>query len=251
MHSSPSPLTCIVLAGALLTLAPGCGEHAIVGAGAAKSLPLRSAPVQRLMTTATVRGPNDPHDFDLSLLLPRHARTRQIWFLHGGRQSDQVLVEWVRSATVSLYGANFSDDVEWGLSLWTQTPQRPLDYAAPWRSVAIPVITVAPGAPFLRVALADVTSDRHPDVLIEQYPHTNHNCGPHEVVATRADGTSWRIFRADLCETPLGSADGLLALDRPYYGPGEGVCCWSRVERVRLRWNGQKYVIVSDRIVGR
>jgi hypothetical protein len=160
-----------------------------------------------------------------------------------------VLVEWVRSNTVSLYGDDFSDSVQWGLTLWTQTPPTPADYQAPWKGVAIPLAKLAPGAPNMRVALADVTSDGHPDVLVEQYPHTNHGCGPHEVVATLADGRSWRIFRTELCETTLRGNSGLLALDLPYYVDGDSVCCWSKVEKVRLRWNAHRFVKAYDRIV--
>jgi hypothetical protein len=206
------------------------------------------APV-RLRIIATTRGPNDPHDFDLSLLVPRRTRMRQVWFIHGGRQPDQVLVEWVRTNTVSLYGQSFPENVPWGLTLWTQSPRRPADFQAPWHGIAIPHLTLAPGAPNLRVALADVTSDGHPDVLVEQYPHTNHGCGPHRVVATLLHGTTWRIFRAWLCETTLRGAGGLLALDLPYYARRDSVCCWSKVEKLRLRWAGNRYVTASDRIV--
>jgi hypothetical protein len=202
-----------------------------------------------LSFVARTRGPNDPHDFDLSLLIPAGSRLRQAWFIHGGHLPDQVLVEWIRSKTVSLYGYRFSDTVRWGLTLWTQTPFTPADYQAPWKGVAIPLLGLAPGAPNMRVALGDVTSDGHPDVLVEQYPHTNHGCGPHEVVATLAHGRSWRIFRANLCETTLRGSRGLLALDLPYYVDGDSVCCWSKIEKVRLRWNGLRFVKAFDRIV--
>jgi hypothetical protein len=212
---------------------------------------VRSAPPKRLPVVATARGPNDPHSFDLSLLIPRGARLRQVWFLDGGRQADQVLVEWVQSRIVPLYGEDFPDSVRWGLTLWTQRPRR-FHFQAPWKGVAIPLLKrISPDAPFLRVALEDVTSDGHPDVLVEQYPHTNHGCGPHQVVATLANAKTWRIFRASLCETPLHSSRGLLALDLPYYKPGDSVCCWGKVEQLRLGWNGKRYVTVVDRIVGR
>ena len=214
-----------------------------------KHLAVHLPPAKPLSTIAATHGPNDPHDFDLSLLVPRGSRLRQLWFIHGGREPDQVLVEWVRSKTVSLYGSVFSDRVPWGLTLWTQTPRTPGAYQAPWKGVAVPVLKVAPGAPNLRVGFADVTSDSHPDVLVEQYPHTNHGCGPHEVVTTLKNGTSWQIFRDWLCETTLHGAGGLLALDLPYYLHGDSVCCWSKVEKVRLRWSGHRYVKVSDRIV--
>jgi hypothetical protein len=214
-----------------------------------RHLPLRPGRPKRLSFVARTRGPNDPHDFDLSLLIPAGSRLRQAWFIHGGHLPDQVLVEWIRSETVSLYGYRFSDAVRWGLTLWTQTPFTPANYQAPWKGVAIPLLGLAPGAPNMRVALGDVTSDGHPDVLVEQYPHTNHGCGPHEVVATLAHGRSWRIFRANLCETTLRGSRGLLALNLPYYVDGDSVCCWSKIEKVRLRWNGLRFVKAFDRIV--
>jgi hypothetical protein len=214
-----------------------------------KHLALDLGRPERLATVAATLGPNDPHDFDLSLLVPKGSRLRQIWFIHGGHATDQVLAEWIRSKNASLYGEEFSDAVRWGLTLWTQTPRRPANYQAPWKGVAIPILRLSPGAPNIRVALADVTSDGHPEVLFEQYPHTNHACGPHQVVATLNHGRSWRIFRADLCETPLRGSHGLLALDRPYYTDGDSVCCPSKIEKVRLRWDGHRFVTVSDRIV--
>ncbi len=208
---------------------------------------VRSAPPVRLPVLFRTRGPNDPHDFDLSFLIPRRARLRQVWFIHGDRKPDQVLVEWIRSRRISLYD-DFREGVPWGLTLWTQTPRR-VDYQAPWKGVAIQLIKVSPGSPNLRVAFADVTSDGHPDALVEQYPGTNHGCGPHQVVATMSDGSAWRTFRQWMCETDLRGSNGLLALDLPYYLPGDSVCCWSKVEKVRLRWNGHRYIKVSDRII--
>ena len=211
-------------------------------------LPVRNPRAVRLPVTALTRGPNDPHQFDLSLLIPRRARLRQVWFVHGGRQPDQVLVEWVRSGAASIYSDALPDTMAWGLTLWTQTPLRPANFQAPWKGVAIPVLKVSPGAPFLRVTLADVTSDSHPDVLVEQYPHTNHGCGPHRVFATLARGETWRVFKSWLCETTLRGTGGLLALDLPRYERGDSVCCWSKVEKLRLRWDGRRYVKASDRI---
>jgi hypothetical protein len=224
------------------------GNNPLAGRQGKGVLP-RVDPPKRLPVIAQAVGPNDPHQFDLSLLVPERARLRQVWFIHGGRKPDEVLIEWIRSSRASIYGFDFPDSVRWGLTLWTQTPRR-VDYQAPWSGVAVPLRKqLAPGSPYLRVALADVTGDRHPDVLVEQYPHTNHNCGPHEVVANLAGGETWRLFGASLCETALHGLNGLLALDLPYYEPKDSLCCWSKVERLRLRWSERRYVAVSDRIV--
>jgi hypothetical protein len=229
----------------------GCGgseEKPRTFAAGRKHLAVPSPPA-RLPVVASTRGPNDPHDFDLLLLIPHGTRLRQVWFIHGGRKPDQVLVEWVRSRIASLYSMDFPENVPWGLTLWTQTPHKPNEFQAPWKGVAIPLLKSPPGAPEIRVAFADVTSDRHPDVLVEQYPGTNHGCGPHQVVATLSRGKTWRIFRSSLCESTLRGSKGLLALDMPYYLPGDSVCCWSKVEKLRLRWSGKRYVTVSDVIV--
>jgi hypothetical protein len=155
-----------------------------------------------------------------------------------GAQPDRLALRrgFLRRASVGL------DPVDADAVYASQLP-------SPWKGVSIPLLRLAPGAPNMRVALGDVTSDGHPDVLVEQYPHTNHGCGPHEVVATLAHGRSWRIFRANLCETTLRGSRGLLALDLPYYVDGDSVCCWSKIEKVRLRWNGRRFVKAYDRIV--
>jgi len=251
--SAAGPKTGVLIALAMFVALAGGGCHgsrkSVGKAGKPeKHLALNPGQPRPLPVIAATRGPNDPREFDLSLLIPRGSRLRQVWFIHGGRERDQVLVEWIRSKKASLYGEEFSDTVRWGLTLWTQTPFTPADYQAPWKGVAIPLLELAPGAPNMRVATADVTGDGHPDVFVEQYPHTNHGCGPHEVVAT-LHRRSWRVFRADFCETTLRGSHGLLALDRPYYTDGDSVCCWSKVEKVRLRWNGRTYLTASDRIV--
>jgi hypothetical protein len=235
---------CLALLG---VVAAGCGAGTNTP-GSGKPLTVKSAPARRLPVTATAIGPNDAHDFDLALLVPRGARLRQLWYLHGRRAGSQVLVEWIRSKRSSVYADDFAQDVPWGLTLWTQTPRR-VDYESPWKGVALPLVRYPPGAPGLRVGFADVTSDGQPDVLLEQDPGTNHGCGPHTVVATLAHRRVWRLFRSWLCETTLHGDHGLLALDLPYYVGRDSVCCWSKVERRRLRWNGRRYVIASDRIV--
>ena len=232
----------------LSVVGAGCGAG-VSAPGADKPLTVKSPPPKRLPVTQRAIGPPDAHDFDLSLLVPHGARLRQLWYLRGRRAGSQVLVEWIRSRRASLYSSAFPDGVRWGLTLWTQAPRRPADFQSPWQGVALPLVRYPPGSPNLRVGFADVTSDRQPDVLLEQDPGTNHGCGPHTVVATLAHRQVWRLFRSWLCETTLHGDRGLLALDLPYYVGHDSVCCWSKVERRRLHWNGRRYVVASDRIV--
>jgi hypothetical protein len=236
---------------AAVALTGGCGGSGQSASRAAHEKPLvvDSAPVRRLPAVARSLGPPDPHDFDLALLVPRRARVRQVWYLRGRHAGRQVLVEWIQSARASIYTGDLPPHVRWGLTLWTQRPRRAYDYQAPWQGVAIPLVRYPPGSPALYVRFADVTGDGDPDVLVEQDPGTNHGCGPHEVVATLAHRQVFRVFRAWLCETTLRGEHGLLALDLPYYVGHDSVCCWSKVERRRLRWNGRRYVVASDRIV--
>jgi hypothetical protein len=239
----------LFVSGITLLLFAALGGDNAIGGAPLKHQKVASAPSVQLPLIAKVRGPTTPHDFDLSLLIPRGTRLRRVWFIHGGREADQVLVEWVRSGIVSLYSMDFPMDTRWGLTLWTQTPRERIGFQVPWKGVAIPLLRFPPGSPNIRVTFADVTSDRHPDLLVEQYPGTNHGCGPHQIVATRPDRTTWRIFRSWMCETTLRGSKGLLALDVPYYMPGDSVCCWSKVEKIRLRWNGMRYTAISDVIV--
>jgi hypothetical protein len=224
--------------------------HVLIAAALALPVGVQAGPPLRLHPVARTLGPNDPHDFDLSQLIPRRSRLRQVWYLHGGREPDQVLVEWIQTPKVSLYGDELPSSVRWGLTLWTQAPLRANDFQAPWRGTPLPLIKWPPGAPGLQVRFADVTGDGHPDVLYEQWPGTNHGCGPHQIVATLGGGQVWRVFNASpMCETSMYGVRGLLGVDLPLWGPHDSMCCWSRVQKVRMRWTGRRYALVSARVV--
>lgn len=234
--------------GALAILFLTCVTAAAGASGRSDLVPLKLVAPTRLPVVVRALGPDNPHQFDLSQLIPRNTRLRQVWYLHGGQSPDQVLVEWVKSKRVSTYG-DFPDDVRWGLTLWARRAGPP-NFQTRWQGVAVPLVKVAPAPTTLSVAIADVTGDRHPDVLVEQYPHTNHGCGPHEAIATLAAGRTWRVFGPTrLCETTLHAAHGLLALDLPVYSPSDSVCCWSHVRPLRLRWTGRRYVVASSGLV--
>lgn len=83
-----------------------CGGLQRAGAPAATCAPLPSprgmdgvydrsfalAPLP-LCAAGLTRGPADPHALDPAALIPR-GRVRHVWFLHGGRRADQVIVVW-------------------------------------------------------------------------------------------------------------------------------------------------------------
>ncbi len=245
----PSHLWPRVWLGALMvTVLAGVITFAVRAAERSNVVPIKLVTPKHLPVVARTLGPDDPHEFDLSQLIPRRTRLRQVWYLHGGQRPDQVLVEWVKAQRISLYG-DFPDDVQWGLTLWTRSSGPP-NFQTQWRDVAVPLTKVAPGPATLRVSLADVTGDHHPDVLVEQYLHTNHGCGPHEVVATLGGGGTWRVFGPnEMCETTLRGTHGMLALDLPVYSRSDSVCCWSHVRQLRLQWTGRRYVVASNRVV--
>src|SRR5262249_29381844 len=128
----------------------------------------------------------------------------------------------------------------WGLMLWSFTGA---GITARWQAVEIPVIQWAPPDPqMLQIGFADVTGDGRADLLFEQDPITNHGCGPHRVFSTSPRGVTTLVFSSYLCETPLRSDRGLLTLDMPDYIRGDAMCCASFREKLRLRWDGRRFV---------
>ena len=168
----------------------------------------------------------------------------QVWFINGGGEPSQVLVEWLQNKPVRQYGPYSAD---WGLWLWTaklRLGTRP----NLWRAVNIPVTReIGPGTPFTAVSIGDATGDGHADVLVQQ--QWNQGCGPHEVIATFSGGQVWRIFNhGDLCNTVYEANHGQLELDMPYFTDHEAVCCPNKHEDLRLRWTGRRYVTASVHI---
>jgi hypothetical protein len=205
---------------------------------------IHTAPPLHLRFVRTVLGDDRPHDIDLAQLVPPHTHVTQVWFIAGGRQPQQVLVEWLQNKPVRQYGPY---SAHWGLTLWSAKP-RSGPRSDLWRAVNIPVLRqIGPGTPFTTVSLGDATGDGHPDVLVQQ--QWNQGCGPHEVVATFSNGQVWRVFsHGGLCNTTFEATRGLLTLDMPYFTDHEPVCCPNKHEDLRLRWNGRRYVTASVHI---
>jgi hypothetical protein len=221
------------LVGAALTAWPASAKPR-------KPLVVHIAPPLRLHVISTLPGDDRPHDLNLAQLIPARTHVMQVWFTGGGGQPSQVLVEWLQNKPIREDGPY---SAHWGLRLWTFKPRR-----TRWQAVNIAVLrAIGPGAPFTSVALADVTGDGHRDVLIQQ--QWNQGCGPHEVVATFANGEVWRIFSAGpLCNADFEAAHGPLRVDMPYFTDHEPVCCPNKHEDLRLRWNGRRYVTASVHI---
>ena len=193
-----------------------------------------TAPPHQLRVIGGPLGDVDPHDFDLSQLIPKGSHATHVWY----PRHRQILVQWTdphRYFPVGKLGRTASR----GLRLWTESTSHR------WQAVDIPVVHGPPGD---SVDFADVTGDGRADLLFEQYPGTNHGCGPHEVFSTSRQAFTTRVFSAYMCETTLRADHGLLALDLPYYTHNDSMCCWSYTEYLRLRWNGRKFVQTSVRM---
>src|SRR5690349_10595170 len=116
LRSSPGIALCALIAAAAMA---GCGAG---GSGSReKHQRVEKLPPHRLLPAARLKGPNDPHSLDLGLLVPHGERIRQVWFLRGGSQPDQILVEWIHGKPISPV-RSYPDSTRWGLRLWTQTP---------------------------------------------------------------------------------------------------------------------------------
>lgn len=203
-----------------------------------KALDIQISPPLQLPVVATVLGDDDPHAFDLARLVPTGSHVSDVWYPQSPRLHRQILVEWIdphRSYPVGKFGHTAA----WGLRLWTETS------AVRWQAVDVPILRADGNPGEIHVAFSDVTGDGRADVLFEQYPGTNHGCGPHAVISTSPRGVATRVFSSYLCETTLRGDHGLLALDMPYYLRNDPVCCWSKTEYLRLRWSGSRYETAS------
>jgi hypothetical protein len=205
-----------------------------------KPIVIRSDQAQRLPVVRTFETPFHVHDFDLSQLIPRGSRVERVWYPTAKKNHEQVLVEWIDPHRYYPVGKN-GRTPSWGLRLWSETGRR-------YQAVDLPIQRADGNSGEIRVALADVTGDGRPDVLFEQYPGTNHACGPHQVFTTSPRGVTTRAFSHYLCETGLFGDHGLLALNMPYYVHNDSMCCASFRENLRLRWDGRRFVQDSVRV---
>lgn len=185
------------------------------------------------------------HAVDLSAFIPASARVRQVWRPASRRAPAQVLVEWV-DATKAL---DASSSARWGLTLAVQLPRKHNEYAGRWRGSAVPVLDYPPQSHSLNIGFVDVTGDGIEDLIVRQYPGTNHLCGPHQVITALPTGRALRVYAANVCETELDGGRGLLRITAPQPRRGDSVCCASAQRHIERRWTGQKYVTVRDQVL--
>jgi hypothetical protein len=236
----------------------GEGRHGVAAAAAPACAPppaAQTAPDDPSFALAPIalcgagqrRASEDPHQVDLGSFIPHGSRLRQVWFLQGGGLADQVLVEWVAQRRPAIDRGGFPATLRWGLTVWQRT-NAGSGLETVWDGAVIPVLRTPPAPEDLNLTVGDVTGDRHPDVLIAQYPDTNHGCGPHQVIAALPGGRQWRVFGgAPLCETTMTGSRGLLKIVAPIYRRGDSVCCPSLMETTYRRWSGTRYRVVRKR----
>jgi hypothetical protein len=169
-------------------------------------------------------------------IAPLDATVDRAWLIPATRREPkQLLVEWHRTELVAPKGGKPYPNVVWRLVLLTQRSDR--GYSVVSGAEAL--------NPIEEVRLADVTADRHLDVLVHDVVG-NHWCGPTRVVAT-ISGRPRTVFVADWCETSWEVRRGLLHVDEPR--GGQSVCCPSHRLLSTYRWNGRRLALAKSRLV--
>jgi hypothetical protein len=218
------------------------------------AVPVSSSTLHAILTPYNVRG-FDAHDVDLADVVPRDGAVDGVWFVPAGTTVPQLAVAWHRGRGEARL---------WNLTLWT--PEKARNPGTRWRPQRL--ITRSP-IPILDwegnagVRLADVTGDRHDDLLVALgIPGSNHvatlvsvfsGAPPYHRIYgfgyQEVDKRGRQAFGRLISETEWGARDGLLWFKEPR--GGRSVCCPDYFLRYELRWNGHGWDRVSERRIRR
>jgi hypothetical protein len=203
----------------------------------------------------SILGSPDPRELELGDLVPRGSRITHVWFVPGGSTVPEVVVAW------SYHGrhvASAPSDERYALTVWH--PKRMSPGEARWRPK-----TLFRGSPFAlswrSVRTADVTGDRHRDLLITvECDGCNHAVAAVSVYADAREGIR-RIYGVGfldgtkeehvgvrgrvIAETAWGAWHGLVWFDEPR--GGESVCCPDYRLQTFLKWNRGRWQTVKTR----
>jgi hypothetical protein len=224
-------------------------EHAATRPAAHVRAPLRLRHIE---------GPPDPHDLDLSDLVPTEGRIDHVWYVPAGSAKPEVVVGWHHQRGRRIAGLNTTRYV---LTLWSPVRIRP--GSARWTPRAL--IPVSP-FPFSgrSVRLSDVTGDGHDDLLVTIVcADCNHGAAVVSVFANigrigrRIYGRGsfdWgkgashaTLYGRTIAETWWGAQRGLLWFDEPR--GGISVCCPAYRLQTFLRWSGHGWTTATRRHV--
>jgi hypothetical protein len=200
----------------------------------------------------------NPHDLDLSDLVPTAGRLNHVWYVAPGTKRPQVVVGWQHQFGRRIAGF---DSRRYVLTVWS--PDRPRLGTVRWKPTTL--VPVSP-FPFDRssIRLADVTGDGHDDLLTTIVcSGCNHGAAVVSVFA-HVGTTMRRIYGRGtfdwgkgaphaslsgriIAETSWGARRGLLWFDEPR--GGTSVCCPDYRLLTFLRWTGRGWRTVSRRLI--
>ncbi|MDX6482697.1 MAG: hypothetical protein QOE95_468, partial [Gaiellaceae bacterium] len=201
------------------------------------------------------------HALAVSDLAPPRAQVWDLWRIPATTTGPaQILVHWARGGYLMRGGGFYDANVQDGLVLWSPVSRKPpdlkrtFDCALPWRAHVVLANRwrdnddkFEPRWLDVQVEVADATGDGHRDVLVTSIIG-NHICGQRVVVATFGTRVR-RIFDREFCETYMEARNGRLFFDEADYRGNDSMCCPSFRHKFVLRWNGERLVTVSDRLV--
>jgi hypothetical protein len=179
------------------------------------------------------------------LLAPAHADAVVKNLAGVGGAPRQLFVRWSRELRSA--GGTRSDDLrpQQGVIVWQA---RRFDRRTVWR------IAYARRYPLgdmgISFTLGDVTSDRHPDVLLSNLQGSG-GCGQWTLLAT-VRGVVRELFERDTCENDLRLADDALVIDEPVGPCPQRIVpahCFEGRRTSVERWNGQRLVVVWHHVV--
>lgn len=174
---------------------------------------------------------------------PIRVHVHHVWWFPANDGARRKLVSWEVTGGKRKPGKGWADQRRrFGLTLFTRVGKR-------WRPdvlVRQPDYVVAPGSG--EVTIADVTRDGREDVLLQRWPGTNHGCGPRQIFSVDQGGPH-QIFERQFCETYWRVRAGDVAFDEAWYTGDDSLCCPSHRHLFTLRWDGERFVRVRNRLV--
>jgi hypothetical protein len=246
----------VILFGLVVVGAPACASHPRPASH--KAATRTAAHVSKPLRLRRLDGPTDPHDLDLSDLVPAAGRIDHVWYVRAGSTKPAVVVGWHHQRGRRIAGFNTTRYV---LTIWS--PVRIRLGSARWT----PRVLI-PASPFpfsgRSVRLSDVTGDGHDDLLVTIVcADCNHLASVVSVFASIGPSVrriygrglfDWgkgashaTLLGRTITETWWGAQNGQLWFDEP--GGGTSVCCPTYRLQTFLRWTGHGWATVMRRRV--